>query len=466
MENIIITNREAYLVEEKTNNENSNNLNKYEYISENNEEHVCEIPSQPKDEKQKNKKNFKENFDCKSISSENQILSKKSFCEKSEILSLQSNSSSNNMKDSLTTNENENESHKKINPKNLIKAYIGHVSEAHHYILDNEFILKGYRINFHSCKKISSSLCLCHNETINIWTHFIGAVLIILFMFLVVFNLGPINPESSLKSYFEKKARGNFTQSFFAKSALNCQDNSNNLSNDDVNSGGRIQFEIRNNFNNDDNNNNFEKLKKANDLSLKENKNTSNSIRIMEYNGIESVSGLFSEKIKLKLLNNFDSETIINYEAEHNLIKNGVEKGRKFIENYNDGINKNDNNKNDEAENTKLRKFPQQFNDLFDFDSMIYYLKENFLDHKYFSIDFKNKTQLYIDNFNNVFIYSINKIIEKFNEIKSTKLKKNISMTEFSNLAKLKDFLLKVINYKIFFIPIFNFLSNNNIINN
>lgn len=94
----------------------------------------------------------------------------------------------------------ENKSHSKINPKMLIKEYIGHISEAHHYILDNEFILKGYRINFHSCKKISKSLCMCHNETINVWTHILGSAMTITLIFMTIFNIGPINLNKTINT--------------------------------------------------------------------------------------------------------------------------------------------------------------------------------------------------------------------------------------------------------------------------
>ena len=33
-----------------------------------------------------------------------------------------------------------------------------------------------YRINHISFKQASGSMCKCHNETVNIWTHLIGAV--------------------------------------------------------------------------------------------------------------------------------------------------------------------------------------------------------------------------------------------------------------------------------------------------
>lgn len=43
-------------------------------------------------------------------------------------------------------------------------------------MVDNEFIWRGYRIGFNSKRKIMRSLFMVHNESINIWTHLIGAI--------------------------------------------------------------------------------------------------------------------------------------------------------------------------------------------------------------------------------------------------------------------------------------------------
>jgi predicted membrane channel-forming protein YqfA (hemolysin III family) len=45
---------------------------------------------------------------------------------------------------------------------------------------DNEFIKHGYRINFDSTIKVAKSLFMLHNESVNIWSHLIGSMLVIL----------------------------------------------------------------------------------------------------------------------------------------------------------------------------------------------------------------------------------------------------------------------------------------------
>ena len=48
----------------------------------------------------------------------------------------------------------------------------------------NEYIHKGYRINFLSYKRLFVSSCKLHNETTNFWTHFIGGLI---FIFLLAY---------------------------------------------------------------------------------------------------------------------------------------------------------------------------------------------------------------------------------------------------------------------------------------
>lgn len=51
-------------------------------------------------------------------------------------------------------------------------------------MVDNDHLHSGYRKNFHSKRKLVKSMCMKHNETMNIWTHFIGAIV---FIFLIIF---------------------------------------------------------------------------------------------------------------------------------------------------------------------------------------------------------------------------------------------------------------------------------------
>lgn len=91
---------------------------------------------------------------------------------------------------------------------NITKPFIGNIediSEHDQHHLDNEFILKGYRINFHSFKLILKSLFLLHNETFNVWSHLSGcivAIFLLIFTFCTISTYSLVNYKS-LSGVFE-----------------------------------------------------------------------------------------------------------------------------------------------------------------------------------------------------------------------------------------------------------------------
>ena len=55
------------------------------------------------------------------------------------------------------------------------KPFIGTIEQAPHYHqCYNEHLKRGYRINYKTWGSLLRSLFQCHNETVNVWTHFIG----------------------------------------------------------------------------------------------------------------------------------------------------------------------------------------------------------------------------------------------------------------------------------------------------
>jgi hypothetical protein len=54
------------------------------------------------------------------------------------------------------------------------ETFIGHMLKAPAFLIDNEYILRGYRINFNTKMKIFKSLFMLHNETVNVWSHLLG----------------------------------------------------------------------------------------------------------------------------------------------------------------------------------------------------------------------------------------------------------------------------------------------------
>ena len=79
--------------------------------------------------------------------------------------------------DALNIESNENLIFEK---KELI---IGNYEEAPEYLKDNEYIRSGYLINCNTFKKVLSSLIKCHNETMNVWSHLLGTLIAIIFIF-------------------------------------------------------------------------------------------------------------------------------------------------------------------------------------------------------------------------------------------------------------------------------------------
>lgn len=50
----------------------------------------------------------------------------------------------------------------------------------------NNYLMKGYRVGFRTLKEVFKSLFMIHNETMNVWTHLLGAFF---FIFVAVNSL-------------------------------------------------------------------------------------------------------------------------------------------------------------------------------------------------------------------------------------------------------------------------------------
>lgn len=71
---------------------------------------------------------------------------------------------------------------------------------VHPWLVYNEYILHGYRVNFHSYPQLLKSVFQWHNETMNIWSHLLGVILFLalIIYFAVVFKpLDFANPQVS-----------------------------------------------------------------------------------------------------------------------------------------------------------------------------------------------------------------------------------------------------------------------------
>jgi hypothetical protein len=64
------------------------------------------------------------------------------------------------------------------NSEDLVPRIVG-VDEAPSFLIDNKYLIRGYRKNFGNIKDILKSLFMAHNETWNIWTHLAGSLVLI-----------------------------------------------------------------------------------------------------------------------------------------------------------------------------------------------------------------------------------------------------------------------------------------------
>ena len=41
---------------------------------------------------------------------------------------------------------------------------------------DNEYIKSRYRVDYEGSCEVATTVCKCHNETVNVWTHLFGSI--------------------------------------------------------------------------------------------------------------------------------------------------------------------------------------------------------------------------------------------------------------------------------------------------
>ena len=71
----------------------------------------------------------------------------------------------------------------------LKKARIVDISQAPAWLIDNAFLLKGYRVGFDRKRDLFRSLFMRHNELLNIWTHLIGGLISIAVLYYVILHM-------------------------------------------------------------------------------------------------------------------------------------------------------------------------------------------------------------------------------------------------------------------------------------
>lgn len=75
---------------------------------------------------------------------------------------------------------------------------------APEWMIDNKFLLRGYRVNFQKKRDLLKSLFMRHNELLNIWTHLIGGLVFVAFIIYMAFYFDLFNYlRSKLKDMFD-----------------------------------------------------------------------------------------------------------------------------------------------------------------------------------------------------------------------------------------------------------------------
>jgi hypothetical protein len=65
-----------------------------------------------------------------------------------------------------------------------LKRFVGTKADAeeHGLEIDNEYIVNGYRVHHGTYCRAFKSICSCHNETTNVWSHLGGAVFFLIML--------------------------------------------------------------------------------------------------------------------------------------------------------------------------------------------------------------------------------------------------------------------------------------------
>ena len=100
------------------------------------------------------------------------------------------------------------------NKEKEYQMHLGSYEEAPKFLQDNEYIKNGYLLHCNTFNKILKSFLILHNETINIWSHLLGAIFflcLILYTSIYITNIktqiAKIRIDSSFVAYKAKELK-------------------------------------------------------------------------------------------------------------------------------------------------------------------------------------------------------------------------------------------------------------------
>ena len=97
-------------------------------------------------------------------------------------------------------------SHIEDTQQKTTKPFIGNIEQAEEFQRTNKYIQRGYRVNFNSFWDATRTLFMIHNETVNVWSHLIGAFLFICFGLFVFLYMAPSSMQD--RSTLERWSSG------------------------------------------------------------------------------------------------------------------------------------------------------------------------------------------------------------------------------------------------------------------
>ena len=119
---------------------------------------------------------------------------------------------------------------------NQIKPpYIGSIDDLPKWMVDNEFILSGCRINFQGWRGVFRTLFMCHNETFNIWSHYLGFLMfagMVVYVLVANQNIEALAKEGQISQDYMVKGQ---TQSFLSFINMKSQDVTKDLDKAEIN---------------------------------------------------------------------------------------------------------------------------------------------------------------------------------------------------------------------------------------
>lgn len=83
-------------------------------------------------------------------------------------------------------------------------------------MIDNEFILTGCRINYQGWRAVAKTMFMFHNETCNIWTHFLGNLFcfgVVIYVLAVYPNMEAVAEGGPISLEYETMKTGNGRES-------------------------------------------------------------------------------------------------------------------------------------------------------------------------------------------------------------------------------------------------------------